>query len=489
MRILWMRYGKEPPMTCKRFEEYGNPGGTGRFAAHLKECADCAAQVENLRLLENEVTAMAADANQNMPQWSEETRQKLMQPSTTSYGRRPMLWVPVAIAAAAVIALAVGYTIYASAPSEHIAASPQEGNVVNLDSIVATAIDNEGLRIPFRMHETASAPSDARLLFRVGSDEMGLDVAGRIQIDEASNNVMRVRLKTGTIACQVAHRGIEGQFVVLHGDFRVAVVGTRFSVRSDAEHLLLVSVIDGEVKVTGPNQLVETVRAGQTLRIVPNHQPRRESLSDEARGKINYLLSADVGDAPKHLVQHVATHVTPQQDDVMSEARLSSKHGKHASADAENLLDWQEMVIEGQYPQAEKALKKHLQRYPKDADAWWLLATCRRKAGNWQGAVNAYDAVIRTAGTSRKDKARFRVATILQEKLGNHSKALTYLEAYLHTARFSKPLRAEALTRQAVSYLSVGQKTRAIRVLETVVADYGDSPVASKAKRLLQQNK
>ena len=251
------------------------------------------------------------------------------------------------------------------------------------------------------------------------------------------------------------------------------------------------TLADGEVEVTGPDQPAASVKAGQTLRIAEENQLHRETVDADARNRITVLLSPEATTADTgQTVLPAAPAAAPELDVVDSEPGTSppTRQGLKGAQGAENLTDWQEMVIDGQYRRAESALRAHLGRFPKDADAWWLLATCRRKAGDWQGAVDAYDSVIRTAGASRKDKARFRAATILQEKLGNHDKALGYLGAYLKNAGRTKPLRAEALIRQATSYLSVGQKKRAVSALKTVISDYGNSPAATRAERMLQQN-
>jgi tetratricopeptide (TPR) repeat protein len=470
-------------MTCRRFVEYSESEVADSFTAHLEECADCAAKVAKTKLLEKEVAAMAREADNRIPSWSVETRQRLIEASISpSVGKRARLWAPAAIAAAALVAVFV----VSSSPEE-----PARPAQIDALSIVATAIHEDGKTNPIQMDRLISAPSDARLLLRVGHDVFGLEASGRVRVEAALKNEVRLRLEKGVVACQVAHRNKEGQFTVVYRSYSIRVVGTRFSVGADKENQLLVSVIDGEVKVTGPDQLAASVKAGQTLKIAKENQLHRETVAPDARNQINVLLSPEATRVDTgQTVLRTTPATAPELDVVDFAPRTSppSRQGSKGAQASEDLTDWQEMVIDGQYQRAESALRAHLRRFPRDANAWWLLATCRRKAGDWPGAVDAYDSVIRNAGASRKDKARFRAATILQEKQGNHDKALEYLGAYLKNAGRTKPLRAEALIRQATSYLSMGQKKQAVSALKTVISDYGNTPAATRAKHMLQQN-
>ena len=61
-------------MTCRRFVEYSESDISVSFATHLEACAECAAQVEKTKLLENEVAAMAGEADDNMPEWRADVR-------------------------------------------------------------------------------------------------------------------------------------------------------------------------------------------------------------------------------------------------------------------------------------------------------------------------------------------------------------------------------------------------------------------------------
>jgi TolA-binding protein len=474
-------------MTCRRFVEYSEPEVADSFMAHLEACADCTAKVAKTTLLEKEVAAMAREADNRIPESSVEIRQRLVEASIRpAVGKRALLWIPAAVAAAALVVVVVVKPMFSSSPEEP--SRPTRTDALNM---VATAIHEDGTTHPIRVDRLISAPSDARLLLRVGDDVFGLGASGRARMEAVSKNEVRLRLEKGVLACQVAHREKEGEFTVVYGEYSVRVVGTRFSVSADTKHQLLVSVIEGEVEVTGPEQPAASVKAGQTLSIAKENQLHRETVDADARNRIAVLLSPEATPADtEQSVLPEAPAAAPEWDVVNPEPRTSpsSRQGSKGAAGAENLTDWQEMVIDGQYRRAESALGAHLRRFPRDADAWWLLATCRRKAGDWPGAVDAYDAVIRTAGASRKDKARFRAATILQEKLGDHDKALEYLGAYLKNADRTKPLRAEALIRQATSYLSVGQRKRAVSALKTVILDHGNTPAATRAEHLLQQN-
>jgi cytochrome c-type biogenesis protein CcmH/NrfG len=128
-----------------------------------------------------------------------------------------------------------------------------------------------------------------------------------------------------------------------------------------------------------------------------------------------------------------------------------------------------------------------LKQSPLDGDAWWLLATCLRKETKWTEAVDAYDSVIRLAAPARRDKARYRAGTILQEQLGNHPAAIPYLEKYVEGSPVTKPLRAEALVRLAQSYMKTGQNGRAAKFVDMVLKDHPDSPSFQKSKQLKEQ--
>jgi TolA-binding protein len=443
--------------------------------------------VAKINALEREVAAMAREADDRLPTWRAEARQKLIEaPLPPAVRSSTLWWVPATVAAAVLVVVFVVKPMVSFSPE-----APARSSQIDAHEIVATAIHDDGKTAPIQMDRLIRAPSDARLLLRVGRDVVGLEASGRVRVEAATKNEVRLRLEEGMVACQVAHRSQAGQFTVVYGKYSVQVVGTRFSVGADAKTRLRVSVLDGEVTVTGPDQQAVSVNAGQTLRITTENRLQRETVDTGARDRIEVLLSPKATQIdPGQTVPSTAPAAAPEVDgvDFPQGAAPSSRQGSKGTAVSEDLTDYREMVIDGQYQRAESALGAHLRRFPRDADAWWLLATCRRKAGDWQGAVAAYDAVIRNAGASRKDKARFRAATILQEKLGNHDKALEYLGAYLKNAGRTKPLRAEALIRQAISHFSVGQKKQAVSALHTVISDYGNTAAAARAEHLLQQN-
>jgi TolA-binding protein len=271
--------------------------------------------------------------------------------------------------------------------------------------------------------------------------------------------------------------------VVEAGGAILRVVGTRFLVAYDPDTGLVVQVSEGAVVVTTGSGERHEVEAGWTLERPAPGATIRRPLEPRDVAAIDLLLE---GKTPG-----VADPDPPGDDEPPAPRRKPKRlRGREPPApvpDRGSLVASRERILEGRYREAEAALVELLASTPGSVEAWSLLGDCRRKAGRWKQAIQAYEKVIALAGDSADaNRARYVAATIHQDELGGHAAATRLLQAYLEQARGFRPLEAEAMLRLAVSYIELGRMERARELLRDVVARHGGTLASVKARRILK---
>lgn len=321
-----------------------------------------------------------------------------------------------------------------------------------------------------------SVPKEGSLLVGVGPDRLGVGSRSQVEVMEANSRQTRIKLHRGKVAVEVDPHRKNRHFTVLAGDIAVKVVGTRFSVsmnQTDAPGAIEVSVQRGKVQVEDPRQTSHLVHKGQTLRIGPDKTSTITSLDEETELLIGSLLTVPSGDIMEFSEEEVA-----ERDSASSIERKHHNRGTTTDPDK-----WRSWILEGKYSLAESAITDHLRLFPTDTESWSLLATCRRKSKQWRAALNAYQKIVELGNSKAANTARFEMARILQDRLGNHAAAAEILSEYLTTPRL---LEAEAMVRLGKARFSQGRKREAREIWSQVVTRFRGTSAAIHAKNLLE---
>jgi tetratricopeptide (TPR) repeat protein len=139
-------------------------------------------------------------------------------------------------------------------------------------------------------------------------------------------------------------------------------------------------------------------------------------------------------------------------------------------------------LIDGDTARAERALLARLAASPLESSSWWLLGETRRRAGQASEAVTASRRVIELGNPSEANRARYQVALLLEERLGDAEGAITLYRAYL--ARSPRPLEAAAQLRLGRLLGSRGDAA-ARSILEELVRLHPGTPEAEQATSVL----
>jgi len=443
--------------TCDRWQHLCEPlSGLADPAllAHVERCAECRAALAKWRALEPEIIRSVAPNLGEIPVRDRLVLERVHARIGTKHPPAPVRLVWVGIAAAALVAVGLAFALgggeegpapRARAPLAAASATVFAGNGAetrNLELQAGASLD--------------VAPGD-RASVRIENHRIEIEGGAAVRLVEVSRAAVKIELAHGEATFDVDFAGRRGAFSVAAGDVSVSVKGTRFTVARSAS-LVTVAVEEGRVAVA---------RAGREIAL----------LSPKERLEIDTAPQKDAAQAP--------TMKPPPT------AESAAKTTTPAAAPTEepDLTTLRGWVIAGRLAEAEAGLTAFVARHPKDAEAWWTLADCRRKAGKTAAAVEAYREVIAVGTSDRADLARFKAGTLLQEKLGRHDEAVALFRGYLDDLGKSAPLRAEVLVRCGRSLIAAGRSAEAEPLLREVVADYGANPVAAEAKSLLEKRK
>jgi TolA-binding protein len=451
------------------------------FEAHLASCGNCTARVSSWRSLEAGLLDWAEARTLPAPGPTQARRLLDRLDSRKKTLRRRWILYPVAaaVATAALVAIIVALPsgeVEEKKTPEVSVIQPEPLHI--LHSVGAEPVDT-------RRAEGAilSVPGEGQLVARLAGDRVALAARSRTEVIRAERRSTRLRLHVGRLACSVSPRETEGEFVVEAGRAILRVVGTRFLAAYDTDSGLVVQVSEGVVLVTTESGESHEVAVGWSLERSTLGETTRKPLEPRSVAAIDALLE---GKTPG-----VAAPELPGTDEPPSPRRKPKRPPRRESPtpvpDRGDLVASREQILEGRYREAEAALAKFLETRPESAEAWSLLGDCRRKAGNWKLAIQAYEKVIALGPDSAgANRARYMAATIHQDELGRHAAATRLLQAYLEQARGFRPLEAEAMLRLAISFIELGKQERAGKLLRDVVARHAGTLAAVKARRILK---
>jgi len=458
------------------------------FEKHLAACPECRRTVALWSALEQELGEMDREGVQRIPRPSPAATQELI---SRARGEGGIAFSPILVGAAAAVALViVGVVILLARTGDDPASEgrdrvadrePTPAAVEAMVHFIAPA-DSRTESISLSAGDRIPSAEDARTLLRLGRDRIGFGEPTEAVLSAVDERAVRVSLRRGAIACEVAPRA-EGQlFEIRAGEVTVRVVGTRFLVRRGKESTQVL-VDEGAVEVRREGEPPVTTRAGQGLEILQGGRTKAFDVSERARTQLIRLVSQD---EPK---QDPTREIDDSKATPTESAEPGSQPGKAAGhgAPAAGLREWRAWVLAGRYDEAERAIEAHLAAKPNDAEALVLLADCRRKAGKWRAAVSTYERLVRTAAPSRANTARFKAGVLYQERLGDHAAAARMFDGYLKASGAAKPLEAEAMLRLGRSLLALGRTQRAEAVLRATAERQDGSMASVRARKLLKK--
>jgi hypothetical protein len=450
---------------------------------HIKNCSECSTQ--SARWMELEKRLQAALGSMEVPDPTRrEAAQLLMRldhpksrGTSVRFGLR-LAWAGAAMA----LLLSVVSVLW----QDKDTAGTEADSGAPILATIYTADDATPVVKEYGLNESLAAPRGGKLVARLGDDRFALATSGRVELLQRNRDTTRLRVRKGQVALEVSPRRKGAQFVVEVREFKIKVVGTRFSVfRGDAGGLE-VKVQNGVVEVRdGRRQWI--VRAGQSLRVRKDEeQGALGSLDEDEERLLDKLL--DEEKPPKdtteeHLESETDEGDRPQSTDV-AKAKPDRKR-KAARSNGDDIETLRALVAQGQLPEAEERLGTYLRTHRNDSEALLLLADSQRKLRKWKQAVATYLKVVDSPDAPRANRARFLAGTIYQENLGQHNRAVQMFDAYLKAADGQNLLRFEAQYRLARSLISIGQKERAQRVLRDIIANQGGTDLGASAKKLL----
>ncbi len=190
-----------------------------------------------------------------------------------------------------------------------VALTVAEGSVelAGADGRFAVAKPGQRLERGAQLRSLSGAKS-GRLVV-AGNFELTLAPETLVSVEAGNGREVFLRLRHGSVACQVAKRRPGQRFGVLAGGFRASVVGTEFVVRHDVEGRVSVSVTEGAVRVDeadGPwreqSETTMMVRAGNRWEFAGGHMqlgPITPAWSDSKRGATSPHASATDADGPR----------------------------------------------------------------------------------------------------------------------------------------------------------------------------------------------
>jgi TolA-binding protein len=273
------------------------------------------------------------------------------------------------------------------------------------------------------------------------SSRIELAAESRVELSESAPDAVRLRLRRGSVRCDVTHR--EGRrFSVEALGIEVRVIGTLFSVAIGAgERQVEVAVERGSVEVRSLDD------AGAYRRI--------------SAGERWSVALPELTPAPSAVA---APSAAPEPAASVAELRPVKPRGDGVSsapdADADNAGD------------------------PQTATARELLdlANLARRSGDLAAAVRAYELLLsKYPNDARVGLAAFELGRLRLERLGNPAGAVSALERAM--ARAPSPgLREDAMARLVQAHAALGDGARCRRTRDKYLAEYPGGVHANAVK-------
>jgi hypothetical protein len=447
-----------------------------RFEQHLETCATCKQSVTQEANLDVRLATWLEA--QPEPEVSEVGARRLMraveQKRAIARPRFALAWVGAAAMFAAVLMLFLHWRQPAargpSGPPAPVAVAAVDVTVLFTEGGVLAAG-------PSSVPRLVTVAGDGRLVVRAAADVLGLGARTRAELLPTESGHARVRLATGVVAVQAAHRGETGSLSIEAGGYTVTVVGTRFSVSWDGTERLGVVVREGQVMVVQPDGHVRMVRAGQSLHFGP--ETDSEGVLTAPSSEETALLERSLRTTADAVEPSSGPSPSVTPPGPLAPSSAATRPRVEAPPDEATIRQW---LLDGDTSRAERALVARLALAPRESSSWWLLGETRRRAGQPREAVTAYRRVIELGNPSEANRARYQVALLLEERLGDAAGAIPLYRAYLTGS--PRPLEAAAQLRLGRVLSSRGDAD-ARSVLEDLVRLHPGTPEADQASRLL----
>jgi len=448
--------------------------GARAFEDHMGTCGECEGRVNAWRRIEAEVAALEeGERRSEEPTRSEAAR--LVERAEASRGAGPRL--PLSVAASAILAGAIGVLLGLG-----LSGGEEAG-----------AGDEEGAQERDRVYSTDALSSTT---VRLGDDTLRLGPSGRFSVVE-SGITTRLRLERGSLACDVEDRSGGGGFAVIAGEFEVRVVGTRFLVdlaSGDGGGRVVVS--HGVVEVRDEKSAAFRLEEGEMLEM--GEGAGIAAADGEILARLDDYFEPLIGpEAPLGGVEEAEEPaarldaVAPAPDGEPEDPKVSAgSRGERAVGEPDRSVGmelWKQWVAEGRLDEARFALERHLEGAPGDVEGWSLLADCERKMSDWEGAIAALGRVIEAGDSRAANRARFRAASMLQDRLRDHGRAVRVLEDFLENAKPGSQLEARGRIRIARSLVALGNTEEARRHLGEVLGSGGAEVTREEARRMLEE--
>ncbi len=472
---------------CSKLKGYllGTLGEKDRaeFESHLSECETCASEAESWRQFYGDFNDWVGSLN--APLISEECAERLNREARNRGPKRAVQWnirpaqVVVAIAAATIVGLFFVLS-RPDAPSHHhplrvTSQAPMPEVLLSQGGEVVHGNGNSSTGL--------AVPGPGRLVVALDKDRVALGEHSRARVSRSMDGGTRIELTRGTAAVW-AHKRSIGELTVEAMGHRVRVVGTRFQVSLLPQSGISVAVSEGEVEVRTADGEEKNVRQGEILVISSSHKISSAPLTPDGERKMERLLQVEDGrkeseSETKNPDARLARGAD-QGEPSRNRAPSTPKSGRPTKP---NLTEVRKLILGGQYSKAHAILTERLKYSPRDTAAWELLANCRRKSGNWEGAIKSFEKVIDLGNAGQANRARFMAATLMQDKLKDNRRARELLRDYL--SHRPKPLEAEAMVRLARAQLGMGQTEAAGATAAKVIEKYPGTPAALLARELV----
>jgi TolA-binding protein len=468
------------------------------FETHLVGCDNCREEAEAWRTVKKEYACWVdrimsdeaaggqkIEASRFAASLLESTAAEKPFPQTTIRGI-PRRYHFSAAAAALVGLAAVLYFMTDKRQSESnlqgTDAPPVQQPVISVTTI-ADGVKTNRL-VPAGPDRLIEAPKNGRVLATMGQDRFGLSGLGEIRVTKITSEQTAIRLIRGGAAFSVSPRIRNARFIVTAGEVTVEVVGTRFAVAIDDTQSVTVWVQEGTVLVLAENRRIPlkegtsiTVRGGVASPPTPAGAEEMETLTA--------LLKEEVSGTDDRNGEEVNS---------LSEREISSIREPRAPASPpkplrpqKNVDAWRDLILGGEVQEAEQEIRAFLKKSPEDADSLMLLATCQKRRNQYKDAVETYKRIVVSGDESVANRARYLAAELSYSELNDLNNAVALIDDYLKYSPQSTPNRADARLMQAKALLGMGEQVRAERVLEEIVADYGRTPIANRARELLAE--
>lgn len=518
---------------CDHLPQYldGRLERAGReyFESHLHICADCRKLADVWVCTKNALRNEAEERRLHLVPTDEEAS-RLVQRAQLEASSRGFFSVRVLVPLTACVSFALAFVL-ASKLDDFGTSIPETSMHREAKATLPVSEGEASFKKPPLEYETKK---DGRTTGRFGNDRFGLAAQSKLRVVSTEGKTTLLRLDYGIAAFSVAKRKGGRKFVVEAGDYRVEVVGTRFTVDRSGDGVR-VSVTEGVVAVSENGGRKWRLAAGDALSVAPGAAPEHIAADEEEIEKTARLLGetaeCDIHDALLASATDTMSFEIPKKGKASALSNTSRRRSKgHRKAQGETSLSlhedaegprraassakpetngaaqgeaqtsvspdesapkgmdlWRQWILEGRFEVAEAALSEHLSGRPLDTEAYSLLADCRRKAGKYAQAVEIYKKLTAIAGEYQANRARFKAGVLMQEKLKNHLGAAAIFDEYLATGKGTPLLRAKAAIRLAGSLIELGEVERAGKLLRRIADDYSGSSVAIQAREMLKK--